>query len=164
MANIEMLPFRNSSRYNGGCCCCERHLRKNSKILDSNKILEPSIHLKEECGESGSNHNTRIVNEPGSQAIKRCRPLKIQLFAQFNFIVFLIFMCLSTNKKHRVFFSNIYGQCSSYFMFFLPNFQMYCDADQVYCVRSVAETVANRPIGDPAQDHIHHIFHHDVHL
>ena len=38
------------------------------------------------------------------------------------------------------------------------------DEDLSYCVRSIAKTVANCPIRDSAQHHVHHIFHHDVHL
>ena len=38
------------------------------------------------------------------------------------------------------------------------------DDEKTYCVRSIAKTVANCPIGDSAQYHVHHIFHHDVHL
>ena len=43
-------------------------------------------------------------------------------------------------------------------------FSKYSHFINTHCIRSIAEPVTNRPIGNSSQYNIHHVFHHDVHL
>ena len=92
--NIKRLPFRDGSRNNSGGCCGKRHLRRKGEKTTTKFMMNniKTKYLKEERCECWSNHNTRVVNKPRTQAIKHVRPLKIC----HHYILFLTFQKCKT--------------------------------------------------------------------
>ena len=105
-------------------------------------------YLKEKGCECWSNHNTGVVNKPGTETIKHVRPLEICHDVSYYCSSIYILLIALQKCKTILFKDQDVGD----------------DEDVSYCVGSIAKTVANCPIGDSAQYHVHHIFHHDVHL